>query len=256
MANQSIIRAMQVLNLFSYEQPAWRGRELAKEVDLPPTTVHGILRTLEQGGFLIQDAVSKEYRLGQKLNILGAVQRATLELNQKASAPINYLFRQVGLECRVGVFYQDMVLITTTTGHMASTAGIAYTGPLLPTYCSALGRAILSCLTPKQVKAHFQKIELIAYTPNTVTDPEIINKELEETRQRGYSLELQEVTMNMESVGAPILGAGPQPEGAICLVGSPSQLSGKGIEDITEAIINTAGEISSYMGHHSRPVVR
>ena len=157
---------------------------------------------------MIQDAVSKEYRLGQKLNILGAVQRATLELNQKASAPINYLFRQVGLECRVGVFYQDMVLITTTTGHMASTAGIAYTGPLLPTYCSALGRAILSCLSPKQVKAHFQKIELIAYTPNTVTDPEIINKELEETRQRGYSLELQEVTMNMESVGAPILGAG------------------------------------------------
>ena len=256
MANQSILRAMQILNLFSYEQPAWRGRELAKEVDLPPTTVHGILRTLEQGGFLTQDSVSKEYRLGQKLNILGAVQRSTLELNQKAQAPINYLFRQLGLECRVGVFYQDMMVITSTTGHMASTAGIAYTGPLIPTYCSALGRAVLSCFAPEQLKAHFKKIEFISYTPNTMTDPELIEKEILETQQRGYSQERQEITMNMESVGAPILGPGQRPEGAICLVGSPSQISGQDMEAITEALINTASEISSYMGHHSRPVIR
>ena len=54
---------------------------------------------------------------------MGSVQRATLELNQKAEAPVNYLARRTGLERRVGVFYRDALVITSNTGYIASTMG-------------------------------------------------------------------------------------------------------------------------------------
>jgi DNA-binding IclR family transcriptional regulator len=256
LANQSIIRATRILNLFSYARPSWRGTDLAKAVNLPVTTVHGILQALEEQGFLEQDAETKEYRLGQTLNILGAVQRATLELNQKAAAPINYLTRETGLECRVGVFHQDMIVLTANTGHMSGAVGGNYIGPVSPAYCTALGRAILAHLSEDEVLDHLERVKLVAYTAKTLVDTGAILEELEATRQRGYALSLQEMILHMDTVGAALLGPGARPAGAICLVGSPAQVSGGNLTELAHAVMATASEISAYLGYQSAPVFR
>ncbi|KIX11532.1 IclR family transcriptional regulator [Dethiosulfatarculus sandiegensis] len=256
MANQSIKRAVLILKSFTYAQPSWQVSKLAKQVDLPVTTVHGLMQTLEEEGFLEQDPQTRSYSLGQMMNIMGAVQRSTLELNQKAEVPINYLAKQTGLEGRVGVFYNDAVVLTFNTGHLASTMGIAYTGPIKPTFCSAMGRAILAYMTEEEVDAHLKRVQLVSYTPKTETDPQAIRRELAKTRERGYSLELQEVALHQEAVGAPVFGPGGVPVGAICLLGEPRKISGADLEGLGQAVMNTADHISTYLGFRKLPVFR
>ena len=256
MANKSIKRAAEILNLFSYAKPVWRGGDLARAVGLPATTVHGILQALEEEGFLVQDKEAKTFSLGQGINILGEIQRATNELNQKAEGPINYLSRHTGLECRVGVFYRDVVVLTANTSRLTNTMGFAYVGPVSPAYCTAMGRAILAHLPREKVAAHLDRVKMVAYTPKTLLDRKAILKELEVTRERGYSLSLQEMIIHMESVGAPVYGPGPEPVGAVAQVGTPTQISGGDLSSLAQGIMSTAAEISSYMGHRNLPQFR
>ena len=67
-------KALRTLMLFTPERPAWGVTEAASEVGMPKSTVHRILRVLQQHAFLSQDAESRRYRLGV----------AALELGQRA----------------------------------------------------------------------------------------------------------------------------------------------------------------------------
>ena len=60
MANQSIKRAARILKFFSYARPRCISGDLAKAADLPVSTVHGILQSLEEDGILLKDPESKE----------------------------------------------------------------------------------------------------------------------------------------------------------------------------------------------------
>jgi DNA-binding IclR family transcriptional regulator len=55
-----------ILNCFTGDAPAWGNSEIAEKLEMNPSTVHHLVRTLCQEGMLIQDE-RKKYRLGWKL---------------------------------------------------------------------------------------------------------------------------------------------------------------------------------------------
>ena len=83
MSIQSVDRALQILALFSHRSPVLGVTEISRALGLSKGTVHGLIRTLLQQGFLQQDLPSRKYRLGLKIYELGIILAGTLEINQK-----------------------------------------------------------------------------------------------------------------------------------------------------------------------------
>jgi hypothetical protein len=68
---QAIERGCSILDLLGKGKQTYSISELASELDLPKPTVHRMLTTFCRFGYVIQDEISKEYRLGFQLVELG-----------------------------------------------------------------------------------------------------------------------------------------------------------------------------------------
>ena len=86
---QSIERGCKVLDLLAGEKQGYSIREISSQLNLPKPTIHRILKTLSQYGYVMQDENSKEYRLGFRLVELGQAVLSQIDL-RKISEPYLY----------------------------------------------------------------------------------------------------------------------------------------------------------------------
>jgi IclR family transcriptional regulator, KDG regulon repressor len=252
---QSIDRAMEMLLLFTRNCPKLGITEISRELGLAKGTVHGLVRTLAKAGFLQQDAESRKYRLGLKIYELGMILAGTLEINDKAVGPASQLARRTSLTTKIAIWDGKSALLVLHIDPKAHSLFTQQIGPSIPAYCSALGKAILAHLSPDEIDGYLELTPLIPYTSQTIVGREALMAELEEIRQKGYSVDREETVLGFECIGAPIAGRTGKVEAAISLSGSTEQLFYKQTEK-TEALIKqllvTAAEISRSLGYWGR----
>ena len=249
MSNQSIARAAEILSLFSLVRPQLKVTHIARELGLPIGTAHGLVRSMVESGLLSQGEDSREYRLGLRLIELGALEMASLEINQKAAVPANYLAHETGFVVRVGVIDKTTVVITYSSFPMTR----GPTGPDLGTpvwaHCSSIGRSIMAFMPEKDAESLIKKLEFVKYTDRTIADKPALMGELALTRERGHSLIVNELINNLSSIGAPILGRKGTPVGGISISAESFRLSDADIPRYARMVMDTAAQISTYMGY-------
>jgi DNA-binding IclR family transcriptional regulator len=246
---QSVNRAISILTLFSHRRTRLGITEISHILNLSKGTVHGLARTLLSAGFLRQDSETRKYQLGLKLYEMGITLASNLEINQKAIGPANKLAKSVSLVSRIAIWDGDSALITLNIDPHSKSIFVHQIGPRIPAYCSSLGKAILAFLSDEELNVYLSQTKLVPYTPKTVTQKEQLFRELEEIRQRGYSIDQGETTLGLVCIGAPIFGKGGHVEASISLSGDPSRLQRKHLKDLAEKLTKTAGEISRSMGY-------
>ena len=146
MSIQSVDRALRILALFSHRHPVLGVSEISRALELPKGTVHGLVRTLFQQGFLQQDLPTRKYRLGLKIYELGIILAGTLEVNQKAAGPVTQLAKRTQFLCRVAIWDGDSVVITHNVYPRPRAVLPHQIGPRVHAYCSAVGKAGLAFL--------------------------------------------------------------------------------------------------------------
>ena len=212
--------------------------------------VKTLAKTLADTGFLKKAGDSKEYELGLWMIELGAQKMATTEINRIGALTANYLGHELDLTVRLGVLERDVVIVTHCSLYPTSATRTRQDlGAPLPAYCTAMGRAILAFYPKEEVAAYLERVELVAYTQFTMTDPREIMAELDTIRANGYAVMTNEVMPRLQAVGAPIFNASGKVAAAISLSGDPDQLAELGLQKVAKRIAETAGQISGQMGY-------
>jgi len=212
---QSIERAAAVLRLLGGGSGHLPLGEIARSLDLAKGTTHGILRTLREVGFVEQDRVSGEYRLGAALHSLGSDQ---LDINELRSRSINWadpLAARTGEAVRIGTVQDGQVLVVHHVFRPDDTFQTLDVGTLLPLHATALGKVLLAYRTAGAVPA----TELDRFTRRTIRSPQALAAELQQVREAGWSLEVGELTPGNASMAAPIRGYGGLVVGALGISG-------------------------------------
>jgi IclR family KDG regulon transcriptional repressor len=246
---QSVNRAIAILSLFTPRRPRLGITEISHILNLPKGTIHGLARTLLNAGFLRQDRETRKYQLGLKIYEMGIILAGNLEINQRAAGLVNKLAKSVNLVSRIAIWDGDSALITLNVDPRSNPLFTHQIGPRIPAYCSSVGKAILAFLTDQEVDAYLGRTELVPYTLKTVTQKEQLLKELEETRQRGYSIDHEETMLGLACIGAPIFGRGGHLEASISLSGDSVRFQRKQLKGLSEKLLKTAREISQAMGY-------
>jgi DNA-binding IclR family transcriptional regulator len=246
---QSIQRAIDILSLFSHSRPRWGITEIASATGLAKGTVHNIVHTLTQGGFLMRNPETRRYTLGYRTFTLGAIMAGTLEINQKAAGLAQQLAGRTGLISRLAIWDQDAALVTLNVWPHHADSLAQQIGPRVVAYCSALGRALLAHLETDKILAYLDQVEMVRFTPQTVTDPAQLLDILAETRNRGYAINNQELAPKQASIAATIFQSNSRPAASICLSGTSERILGDDMENLVTDLRRTATEISRYMGY-------
>ena len=200
----AVIRALDILELF-LDRPQLSAREVIERLDLPRTTVHELLVTLEARSYLISvPGQPVQYRLGMPLFQLGAAFAGRLDLVREAQG----VARDVAAACdeavHVAVLDGADVIYLVKVDSTHPVRMVSAVGRRLPAHCTAVGKILLSSLDQAGLDAVLTKGALPGMTPDSITDPDRLRAHLERVRAEGVAVDIGESDSAMRCVAAAI----------------------------------------------------
>ena len=144
---QSLERAAAVLRLLAGGERRLGLSDVASSLGLAKGTAHGILRTLQQEGFVEQDPATGKYQLGAELLRLGNSYLDVHELRARALVWTDDLARSSGESGYLGVLHQQGVLIVHHVFRPDDSRQVLEVGAMQPLHSTALGK-VLAALDP------------------------------------------------------------------------------------------------------------
>ncbi|MGH2670610.1 MAG: IclR family transcriptional regulator, partial [bacterium] len=90
---------------------------------------------------------------------------------------------------------------------------------------------------------------LASYTPNTITNVSRLERELALIRERGYSVDNEEIEEGLVCVGAPVRDYSGSVVASISIAGPAFRLTKAKIPAVAAKVTRGAGEFSTALGH-------
>ena len=179
--------------------------QLSDALGLPKPTIHRLLQTAEAEGFLQRDLDGRSYGPGPRLRQIAVHTMSSERLRTGRLAILKAVAEEIGETCnlavpdREGMTYLDRV---ETKWPLRIQLPI---GTQVPFHCTASGKMYLSTLRDRTLETVLNSKPLEALTERTIVSIEGLNRELAETRARGYSQDDEEFMSGMTAIAVPVL---------------------------------------------------
>ncbi len=200
---QSLERAFAILETMADAGGVISLSQLAADAGLPLPTIHRLVRTLVDLGYVRQEA-SRQYSLGPRLIRLG--ETTSRMLGRWARPHMERLAHELGESVNLAMLDGDQVVyVGQVMASRNSMRMFTEVGRRVLPHSTGVGKAIMAEMDPAEVSALLARTGMPARTEHTVTTPEAMATELERTRQRGYALDEgeQEVGVRCVAVAVP-----------------------------------------------------
>lgn len=174
--------------------------QLARQLDLPKSTVQRTLLTLKTAGWVRQESDAK-WRLTLRCAVISqrVMTRTTLT---EVVRPLVRELRDVTHETARCFLIEAMniVLLDMAESDRAVRAIEEELPNSLPLHATAIGKAALA-VRPSELAALLKK-PLRGVTPKTITDPDVLKREIEHSRAQGWAWMREEMHLDVGGVAA------------------------------------------------------
>jgi IclR family transcriptional regulator, KDG regulon repressor len=247
--SKSLQKALRILVYMGEQAPEAGVTQLASELGLTKATVHRLLNAMERFELIERNADTERYRLGLKLHQLGTkavesrtlrseAHRLLLEMSRRSRESVSLAVPSAGGVVCLDRMDSPHTIITVCTP----------VGTMFPAHCTAAGKAILAYLTDLQlheiIKRHGQR----EYTPFTITRLSDLKENLRLIRQRGYSVDHQELERGLSGVAAPVLSAHERVIAAVGIAGPTLRFRGKELAQKVSLVTEIAARLAMGLG--------
>jgi len=245
---QTLERSLDVLEVLAHAEEPLGVTEIGSRISLHKSTVHRILQTLCHRGYVERKKENDRYQLGIKIIELGIRFFNDLEI-RKVAAPVLSDLVKVLDEVVHLVLPDDGEIVYIDRAESSQVVSMhSKVGRRAPMHCTAVGKALLSTLPEEEVRHILELKGMTRYTPNTITDPEILLTGLRTIKESKISIEKEENEIGIICLGTPIFDYSGQAIGAISVSGPASRITEKGIEWIGEELKKSGEIISAKLG--------
>jgi len=231
---QVIARAAQILRALE-GQPRWLSlAQLADVVGLPRSTVHRIVSALIAEGFLASASPSGRVRIGPEFARLAWT--GTAELWRSVEPFMQRIHDQLGetVDCSILDGHRVRVIHVIPTRH--ELRAIADVGATFPLHSTSKGRAMLA-VYDRPAARRMLPADLERYTPKTVTTIDGVLLAIDQARQTGVALDLEESTMGICAAAIAVR----EPSGVLLAISVPVPV--QRYECLADKIIRVLGEV-------------
>lgn len=220
---KSLAKALNLLECFKSNAPELGITQLSHMLDLNKSNVSNIVSTFEQAGYLEQNPQTGRYRLGLKLLEFSFIINEKLGYQRMFHDVMQGLSKRLNAITYFAIYREQKVFYLCNSYPPEEVYNYPFRsimGESAPLYCTSLGKAMLAFLPQEDFEAYL-RLERIGYTDYTILDEEVLRREIQLTRQRGYSIDNQEHEYGIRCIGVPIFNADNSLLGAMS-VSSPS----------------------------------
>jgi DNA-binding IclR family transcriptional regulator len=220
---ESVRRALKVLRCFGLDHPELGVSTIARELGMHKSTVHRLLTTLQEEGFVYQ-VDGNRYTLGWKVFELGVAIPAWQAVRQPVLRVLESLVGETGETAHLAILDDGEVLYVEKVEAARSLRMPSAVGRRVPLHCTALGKVLMAGLDNETFRATIYSSPLKAFTNSTITDPDRLREEIERVRRQGYAVDREEIEEGLMCIGAPVVDPGGRTCAAISIAGPSSRI--------------------------------
>lgn len=246
----ALSRAIAVLRCLAAHPAPVPAAVIARELQLPRSTIYHLLTVLESEGFVVHLPEARAYGLGVGAFELGSAYARNDPLERLARPLLRRLVEETGHTAHLGVLHGRETLYVLKEQPRSAQAGrpqlVTEIGVRLPAQLTASGRSMLAALPRAQVRALFPNrdafVDRTGLGPRTSTE---LRDLLARERAAGWSEEDGHVSAGIASVAACVLDYGQRPAAAVsCTFPSSAVATGSARAELARAVRATAERLA------------
>jgi IclR family pca regulon transcriptional regulator len=238
---QSLVRGLSVIRAFDGEaQLTLSG--VAQRAGLTRAAARRFILTLVELGYIKADG--RDFRLTPRALNLGYSYLSSHSIPEVALPHVETLVTSVEDSSEMGMLDgHDVVYVLRVGGPRILTAAISI-GARRPAHATALGRVLLTGLSPEELEEYLRTVQLRKIQDRTLVDRDQLRKELELVSRQGYALVDQELEEGLRAVAAPIHDRTGRVIASMTLSSHTSRRSMQDLETLLlPQLLNTVREI-------------
>ncbi len=245
-----VANALDVLLTLYKEGPELGVTELGNRLGLPKSTVHRLLSTLQAKGFVQKTPDNGKYALGLALFELGMFVGDRLDVKKVSKPWAEKLVQKYNEVVHLAVLDNRRVILVDKTMPETQKPMMLLFHMCLssPPHATALGKTLLAYSPPAAVDEYIEKEGLEKLTPQTISDPVELKKELQAIREQGYAVCMEGFEVGMSCVGGPIRNYAGEVIAALSISAPTVRITSR-FPDLIRDIKDATSEISKQLGY-------
>ena len=241
-------KVTKILELFLDKRGELSLAELSKLSGLNKSTIYRISSYLVEQGYLKQLGERGKYFLGMKFLDFSAVIKEGIKIREIANRHIVDLKQIVEESCGLIVWDGHEATLIDTIDYNSTLKASPGEVSSLPLHVTSAGKIFLSSMTLDQLEKYFEKEILEVYTPKTISDKDVLKKEIFLIKQEGLSYDIDEHIIGISSIASGIKDINGNINAAVAVIAPTARLTSEKMKEITPHLKKCAIDISRELG--------
>jgi DNA-binding IclR family transcriptional regulator len=247
-ALQTADRALQILCAFGSNARELSIGSIADKLGVHKSTASRLAMTLVRRGFL--ERQKRMLRLGPEMNRLGLLALGNADLSGVAADAMKWLCSATGETVHIAVLEGSEALNIAQVDGPAIVGIGNWVGRKTRLHCAANGKVLLAFSGANPLVEE----PLPAFTPRTITSPEVLGAELQNVRAAGWASNTGELEEGLNAVAVPVFDATGNCRAALSVSGPSYRVSPDRFDQLAESCNQAAQLISFRLGYGRTPL--
>ncbi|MCM2676219.1 IclR family transcriptional regulator [Alkalicoccobacillus plakortidis] len=247
---QSVTRALSILNVLAEHPNGIKITTLASELELSKATVHRLLATLISSNYVRQDPDTERYKIGYQIVSLATHFLNHFDIIEVAKPHLTKLSNDINETVHLCIEDKGQALYIDKIESTQPIAMYSRIGTRAPMYCTAVGKVLLSGMSPTKYGEVVQEIQFNQVTTHTINSAESLATEIKLVKEQKYAIDEQEITEGVRCLAFPLYNFKGEIVASFSVSGPVNRITEQYLHDsLKEKMRETANTISRELGH-------
>ena len=245
---RSLSRGLGILALFDAEHRDWSLDEILDRTGMPRMTAYRMVRTLRDEGYLVLDRSTAQYALGPAMLAGAYLSESYEELARMALPYLKALASETGESVTLAVEVRGVVVCADMVRSARPNRQEVAVGRIVGDTANAHGK-LFAASRPSHERRRIVRGRHEQRTPNTLTDPEDLGRELLRIRQDDVAYDLEEHDLGTCAVAAPVRDQMGRLVASVAVVVPAGRFRGEARAACAEAVKRAGAALSAFLGY-------
>jgi IclR family acetate operon transcriptional repressor len=245
---RSVVRSLRILKYLSEEGSVRNLSSIAVAAELPTSTTHRLLTTMETEKFVRFDASQVEWQVGVGAFSVGSKFGQGRDLILLSKKYLQRLSTITGETSNIYIESNGVMVCLSQVESKHNIRAITKVGGVINIHCSAAGKAVMAYRARSEVKAILKVHGMKKLTENTITEVNQFLSSLDEVARKGFSSDLEENLEGLSCISAPIFNEYGRSVYAVSVSGPSTRFKEINFSRVSASLLSIANEITNEFG--------
>ncbi len=245
---QSLSRALWLMNALADCPQGLSLSEVAHRVQLPTSTAHRLLTTLQNERYVRFDSERSAWLIGVQAFQIGSTFVRSRDMVAMARPYMRRLMEESGETVNLAINDRmEVVYLAQVECHKMMRA-IAGPGGRARMHCSGVGKALLAYASESELHDVIENQGLTRETQKTLADADALKADLKMIRKRGYAIDDEENAIGLRCVASLVFDEHGEPLAGLSVSGPMARMTDARLPVLGAAVTQIAAEITGELG--------